>query len=288
MENRYKYIDENRDHMHTLDGKPLMGTSTVLKVLAKPLTWWASGLACEKFGWTKIQDKLYNIPQEIQDEVRVKGLEFKRGSTAGTVVIPKEVRIPLAMKVWNKIVGMSGADYLKLLDEAYKAHSVKLKDTAQDGTDLHAEIERFVKNTMENKMDVYNEKIQPFIDWANVKIKRFLWLELNCYSEKHWLGGISDIGYETTSGVYGILDIKSSKDAYLNQFFQIAGYDIQISENGGYDKNGNKTFTLDKPITEYVVFPFGMQNPAPQFYYDIAGAKECFLAALTLYKKMEL
>ena len=54
---KYKF-DESIDpetgkqnHLHLLDGKPLTGTSSVEDVLSKVLTWWASGLAVEKFGW---------------------------------------------------------------------------------------------------------------------------------------------------------------------------------------------------------------------------------------------
>ena len=35
----YRFHNENDKHLHTLNGKPLLGTSTVVGVLAKPLTW---------------------------------------------------------------------------------------------------------------------------------------------------------------------------------------------------------------------------------------------------------
>ena len=43
---RYRFIDENGKHLHTLDGIPLIGTSTAVQVLGKGgLTWWAAELA---------------------------------------------------------------------------------------------------------------------------------------------------------------------------------------------------------------------------------------------------
>ena len=45
------YTLESENHLHKLDGVALTGTSSVIDVLAKPLTWWASGLACAEFGW---------------------------------------------------------------------------------------------------------------------------------------------------------------------------------------------------------------------------------------------
>ena len=41
MENRYKF--DAKEHLHSLDSKPLVGTSTVMGIVAKPLTWWAAG-----------------------------------------------------------------------------------------------------------------------------------------------------------------------------------------------------------------------------------------------------
>jgi hypothetical protein len=72
--NKYRFleIDENGQecHLHQLwserkqDWENLTGTTTVLEVLGKPLTWWASGLAVKEFSGiedckvlTKIKNK---------------------------------------------------------------------------------------------------------------------------------------------------------------------------------------------------------------------------------------
>ena len=54
------------------------------------------------------------------------------------------------------------------------------------------------------------------------------------------------------NGEYAILDFKSAKEVYFNNLIQVALYDIEITENGGFDKNGKKVFTLDKPITKHI------------------------------------
>lgn len=267
MTNRYKFECEGKSHLHTLDGKPMIGTSSAASVLAKPLTWWASGLACAKFGWINKGNK-------------------KKGWT------PKAKRLANAAMYFLRIKKMTDEEYLTLLDEAYAAHAEKLDSSAVEGTDLHAEIEKYIKNHMlcqkSNMKDttVYDPKIQPFIDWSISKVKRFLWSEMHCYSERLWVGGITDFGFEDKEGLYSVGDIKSSKEAYLSQFWQDAGYDIQISENGGFDKDGNKVFTLDKPISYYTVFPFGMDKPEAQYHYDVSGSKEAFEAEILLYKKL--
>lgn len=137
-----EYAFNAKEHIHTYLGKPLMGTSTVVGVIAKPLTWWASGLACEKLGW-------------INGKKRIDGKY---------TTIPLDKRIIAVEPTLAKIKEMGAEEYISLLDEAYKAHSVKLDKSADAGTDLHAELERYVKNTMENRMATYDEKIQPFID----------------------------------------------------------------------------------------------------------------------------
>src|SRR3954465_10965157 len=59
----YRFIDEKGEHLHLLNGQPLVGTSQIGNVLAKPLAWYGSGKAVEVFGCpnpkvlTKIKNK---------------------------------------------------------------------------------------------------------------------------------------------------------------------------------------------------------------------------------------
>ena len=115
----YKFDQEN--HIHTLDGKPLIGTSSMASVLAKGgLTYWASGLAVAKFGWIHPGDK-------------------KKGFT------PKEERLAISTTRKLEVEKLSPEEYLSLLDEAYKAHASTLKTSAKGGTDMHAELESYIK-----------------------------------------------------------------------------------------------------------------------------------------------
>ena len=56
---KYRFVDTDKEHLHQIfdesleDWQNLTGTSSVVDVLDKPLTWWASGLACAKLGWIK-------------------------------------------------------------------------------------------------------------------------------------------------------------------------------------------------------------------------------------------
>lgn len=263
-----KYQFDKEQHVHTLDGQPLIGTSSMASVLAKPLTWWASGLACEKFGWMGKGNK-------------------EKGWT------PKEVRLSVAKNRRNEIAtDYNDEEYLELLDEAYSAHANVLKTSAKGGIDMHEVMEKYVKYCIDNfggqpklvKTD--NPKLQIFVDWAILNVKKFLWSEVHCFSKELWLGGISDCGFEDNDGKIAILDFKSSKDVYLSQFWQCAGYAIQLEENGGFTPEGEQLFKLDKAIDYVAVLPFGMEKPEVKTNIDMRGSKEAVAAMLLLYKKL--
>ena len=266
-----KYHFDPEQHLHKFEDKYLTGTSTVMEVLSKPLTWWASGLAVSKLGWTKAKDwKLLKTDEQ-------KAEEQKR-------------RIDFTTPVFEMVKGMDIESYISLLDEAYKAHSVKLDKSADAGTDLHARLEAFVKNTMlcqkSGMKDTteYEEQLKPFIEWSVKNVKRFIGSETHCYSEKMWTGGITDAVAELNNGEIAIIDFKSAKDAYSSHFFQIGGYDLQITENGGFDFEGNQIFKLDKPITQHIVVPFGAKEPYPVVSRLVDENKEAFRSALSLYR----
>lgn len=274
MGNEYRFNEDigergKANHIHQIfdkgEWKNLIGTSTVLGVLAKPLTWWASGLAVSELGWVKAGDwKLLKTPE-------LKEADLKR-------------RIAHTLPVFEEIKGLTVEEYIKKLDKAYKAHSVKLDSSAEKGKDLHAELERYVRDHMEGIEGEYDEEIQPFIEWAEVNVKRFLWSELHCYSKTHWIGGITDAGAELKNGEIAIIDFKSSKEAYPSQFLQIGGYDIQLSENGGFTKTGDKVFALEKPVSQYIVVPFGAETPVPVVVTDVETHKRIFLHVLEVYR----
>jgi hypothetical protein len=119
-------------------------------------------------------------------------------------------------------------------------------------------------------------------------VNRFLWSEMHCWSETLWLGGISDCGALLKDGRFAIIDFKSSREAYASQFWQIGGYDLQISENGGYLADGEKVLDVLKPIDIYFVIPFGAEKPEPVACGDVEGCKTAYKAALTLYKQDQI
>lgn len=260
-----KYLFNKERHLHTLGGQMLTGTSSVSNVIAKPLTWYASGLACEAFG--------------IPSRTLFKKIKMKTISEQEQKEMLQAVTAKLA-----ELQKMSVENYVLLLDTAYRAHDTYKKEKAEEGTDLHQTIEDYIKAEMKNEMIASNERIIPFVEWSKKNVKRWLWSETHCYSEKYWLGGICDIGAEMTDGSYILMDAKSAKAAYPNMFIQPALYDLQISENGGFTFDGERMFTLDKPITKYAIIPFGAEKIEPFIREDVENCKTAALAALELYR----
>lgn len=231
-----KYEFNNEEHVHTLDGHALTGTSSIGNVLAKPaLIQWAANMAC-----SYVKDNLKDL--ESLDEV---------------------------------------------LKEAKYAHKKKKEKAAEEGTDLHAELEDFVKAMMKLKpVRKYDEKIEPFIIWAEQNVKRFIASEAHCYDEDLFVGGITDCVAELMDGKLAVIDFKSSKEAYITHFIQTAGYAIQLEKNGMFSEDGNHAKGLGGNIEALIVVPFGAKNIVPEVRYNVNDYKNGFKAAVVLYRTM--
>lgn len=266
MENRYKYTDEKKAHLHTLDGKPLIGTSTAMGVIAKNLVWWAaelSAVVCLEAG-----EKIVGIREEY---------------LAAASSPDKKKMIDALQKKYP------------IFKEARFAHYNDKNTKAEAGTDMHAELEEYVKMCIEKNegKPVETEAggakaVQLFSKWSVKNVEKFIASEGHCYSEELWLGGITDCVALLKDGSYAIIDFKSSKEAFASQFFQIGGYDVEITENGIFDADGNLIWKLPegKEFTKHIVIPFGAENPEPVIDESYIRNREAFKHALGLYKIM--
>lgn len=258
--NRYKYIDTDKAHLHTLDGKPLIGTSTATHIIAKPLTWWASGMAVERFGWLN--------PNKFSPEDVQKALD----------------------EGYARVTSLDKDAYATLLATAYRAHNEKKEKAADDGTARHAALEKYVKTVITlndgkpGQLETYDDPaVESLVRWAQDNVKRFLWSEINGYSEELWTGGIADVGWEDLQGRIIAGDFKSG-GPYFDQFVQVAGYDLMLSENGGLTADGDKVFDLPGMIEGYCVLPFGPGKFEPRFEYATESYRDGFRSAVHLSK----
>lgn len=262
---RYQFVD--KEHAHFLDGKRLTGTSSVTGVLAKPLTWWASGKAVEKLGWMN--------PKYNDDKKRLEHVQ------------------PYFDKVQQFGQMPNGEmEYLKLLDTAYRSHFDDNKETKKAGTDLHAELEMFVKASIEvdgiaTYMGSPSDSLISFAKWSVANVKRFIASEAHSYNEELWVGGIMDAVAELKDGGIAVIDFKSAKDAYVDHFIQVGGYATQVEKNGLFTKDGKQ---VHEPmlVDELIVIPFGAKEFKVERRNNTTDYKEGFRHAVALYRLMGL
>jgi len=257
----YKFDKEQ--HIHTLNDKPLTGTSSIGNVLAKGgLTWWASGKACEVFGWTNAKK------------------------------VEADMRLATAAAHLAQIKILTDKDYLTLLDTAYKAHATQLKKSAEKGTDLHAILERFVKSEMGRDIKPLTKKeielIKPFISWSKENVDHYVASEAHCYSKELWVGGIVDAVAVLKNGTLAVIDFKSAKAVYITHYIQCSGYAIEIDENGLFSSDGEHQMKLDKKIGALIVVPFGAKVVKPEIRTQVNKYKAGFKSAVELYRLLDL
>ncbi len=230
-----RYAFDAVNHVHTLDGKPLMGTSTVVDALAKHLEYWSaeeSAVECLEAG----TDPCTTIRAELADARKLQGKDKQKAVWA------IEKKYPL-FKI------------------ARRAHAKAKDKAADDGTSTHKALELYVCSCIvENGgepyklfQDTQHPAVEVFSDWAWNNVTKFLWSEKHCYSEDLWVGGISDCGCVLSNGNTAIIDFKR-KGCYYSQHIQVGGYAYQVQENGLFDSEGNQ-FMKSIIIDEVIVFP---------------------------------
>lgn len=198
------YEFNEKRHIHTLDGKPLTGVTTVLSVVSKGdgLIQWSANEAVK---YIKDNCSICNHNPKTDDHY---------------IVTDKE------------------------LEEAKSAWKNTRDTAGDKGTDVHAEIERLIKSAIaldggimiwKERMVDLNEQVKHFIDWATSNNIKFLESEKNVYSKELWIGGIVDFVFEKDGEVY-VGDIKTAKAIYPTNFWQTSAYQFCLQELGLYPK----------------------------------------------------
>lgn len=259
---------QRQAHSHTLDVKTLRGTSSIVDIIAKTLHWWSAELSAVECLEAGIH--IPTIREEYLEAVKKFGLDK-------TIAINAlEEKYPI-------------------FRTARHAHDDKKKSTAKGGTDMHGELEIYVKSCIENGGKPFLKEAREdshravviFSVWAVDNVDKFLWSEGHCYSRPLWVGGICDCGALMKNGNIAAFDFKSAKEAFFGHFVQVAGYAIQMEENGVLDKNGYELLKLPQPIAELYVVPFGAKDPTPRPNYDVEARKKNFVSALDLHESNE-
>ncbi len=283
MQSKYRFLNKDEfgkpchRHQILVDGeyKDATGGSSIVDVLKKDgLTYWAAGLAVKTFSG-------------IEDCKLLTKIKNKKASTSELLLIQETVKKWLSSN--SKI---SEDSYIQLCIDAYFAHTVKLADSADAGTQLHKGLENYVKYCINHNKgeplpldDEEDIRVKEFSDFSLEHIKRFIWSEAHMFSEELFLGGISDVGAEMNDGSYAIIDFKSSKEAYFSHFIQASIYNLLIQANGLVNADGESLkVQIDKPISKYIIIPFGAKEFTVHENSNVEELKEAALACIKLYR----
>ena len=259
--NRYRFDSEN--HIHLLDERPLMGTTTILKEVYPPfLSWWASRLALEPLGRLHHEDENKNP-------------------------VSLEIRVQEAAKFLKELCELNAEEYLDLLDNAYRAHDKKKKAEGKKGIEAHDEVEDYIKRCIaENggKPLAGDGGVKQFSEWAFEDVKKFVFSEACVYSEKLWVGGIADYGFIDKRDRFIIGDRKTAKAIYNTSFYQTAGYGIQLWENGAFTEEGEKILEPLQAAGYCIFQQKGGGKVKVQYRYDAPLLERIFINTVEVYK----
>lgn len=237
-------------HVYTLDGKPLMGVTSVLSVVAKPaLIQWAAN--------------------EAIAHIKTKGAKYA--------------------EITKAFIGYEVTD--ELLEEARTAHAKKRVTAADAGTDLHAKVEEYVnlmirdQDGIPHDMNIEDNPIQKFIDWAKQENIRFIASEHQMYSKEFSIAGTADLVFEKDGKLY-IGDVKTYKKIWDRlPFIQCAAYGLMWDEMHPVELEPD--FTNPHKIDGYCIIRIKDDEFETMWSYDSKGDTEAFLAALKLYTHLK-
>jgi len=174
--------------------------------------------------------------------------------------------------------GLTADQLFEVLDEAKYAHRRKKEDAGAKGTEVHAEIEKYINHCISTGDLTGNwdksKQTAKFAEWAIENNVKFLAAEKHLYSRTMWTGGICDFICEIDGKRY-VGDVKTSSGIYPEMFIQASAYVAMLKEMGEEDFDGVVIVNCDKKGGFDV-----------KFNYDLEGNLTCFKAALTLYRHL--
>mgnify|MGYP001035355349 FL=1 len=166
-----------------------------------------------------------DAPKHSHRHTVYKNKEGKRivSSTGALNILAKP-----ALIYWAWDLGMSGVDYRKYTD-----------DKGQIGTLTHDMILSHHKKCPYDTSDYTQKQINTaetcflkYLEWeGRLESIEPIMLERSLVSEKYQYGGTFDF-YGLVEGVYTLMDYKTSKAIYPDNFLQLASYRNLLIENG--------------------------------------------------------
>lgn len=182
---------DEKAHAYFLDGKPLIGCTTVLNVLAKPaLIQWSANMAVKYVIEKGVP--YYGENDDLVDNYIVTG---------------------------------------EMLDEAKTAHRRKKEGAADVGTHVHLWLEQYITGLKPAIPEDPQEKkmIEAFLKWEEEVKPKWLASEKRVYALSTHTAGTLDFIAEINGKVY-LGDFKTSSGIYNEMFWQTSAYQYMLQE----------------------------------------------------------
>lgn len=180
----------------------------------------------------------------------------------------------------------------EVLEDARTAHTRHKEKAGTKGTDMHAEVERYILFCIETNggkpvveaPHFVNCGLSPFIDWAQGEVKYFLAAEQRLYDEENAVGGTADFFYVSVNDELTTGDLKTfakmwSPDAFV--------------QTGIYSRMW-RLLTGNQPVKSVVVRMCDPADPRLKKYnmppfavyprYALEEDEQMFLKRLELYR----
>ncbi len=238
----YKF--EKDRHIHTLDGRPLMGVTTVLKNWGDPsaLVNWSANTAVDYIE-SQVEIGHFNVASGIGS------IEFK------------------------------GA-FNEILTEARTAHLKKRDKAGDKGTEIHAQLEVMMNDLIAGELKEYVPIVNKIKNWLLDNGIKPLKSEMNVYSRSLWYGGIAD-GVVEKDGMKYILDFKTSGSIQTKAFYQCGAYSYAVREMVAFDDNRYPDGVVIVHIPKGASFD---PEKNVYWRYDIGQLENAFVSILEAYK----
>lgn len=176
-------------------------------------------------------------------------------------------------------------ELLPIIDESLKQHEIKKQAAADTGSLVHAFAESFAKYKLgqgeqpiidENWEENVGNGVMAFLDWFNENKVEFIETEKLLYSKKYQYVGTTDV-VAKVNGEITIIDYKTSKGIYSEQYYQLAAYWGAYEEETGKALNSGAILHFDKETGKPTFKTIEREELQKDF--------ETFLACLTVKKR---
>ena len=160
---------------------------------------------------------------------RVKSPYYLKDGTAvpGVTTILRVLDKSAYLVPWANKLGMNGVDATKYRDEkghiGTLAHEMILSDLKGGELDTYDNTKR--------EVDVAQNCYLSYLGWKKGKVIEPVLVEKELVSEVFRFGGKMDL-YGKIDGLLTLLDFKTGANLYPEMWYQMAGYDILLTEHG--------------------------------------------------------